>query len=744
MQGPASNLYLCAVISLAAAVLLLVEATVFPAKAAFFLLAAPTIILALVLVHAAARAAALPFDDAIGRFASGVGLAIRPGGTPSVFAVLLYCAVIMGATGGYAWLALTRTGVTRDDVIVVWGLLDKRQPVFAYLVVVAFVLFHRAMGTLFFAPTYGWQDAVSPRRSWLARVAGAVVVAVVAYCWLGAEALRDVVPAGEATLARFYEYHSLVHLGALEQIRLGATPYIEAQTQYGPGNQLLAYALTKAFGFSNHGFHAGVLLVDVVCIVAFFVIVQQILGLGWALAGLVGWVLWPSPAAVIDPAGWAILTRWIAVPIVALLLARMLLVDGPRAASWLGPVAVGAIWGAGGFMSQENLSGGLLVLIFSLALYGPVCGRSLASLARFAGLFLGGGAMAFAALVAGTIGIDHTLDVLRQASRQSALVMVGVSNSVWSDNVGVTLTLKVVHGWWEDSLSTYGAVRPVLQTYGFAILLMVVVSLLAGYLGRSWRTASGEQRQFVQKFAGVAVGAYVLHLFALLRSDLPHFAGPSYLLPLLLMALPVFAWRCLRPGLGRGLLLLVSVALIAEAAIAGRSELVRHAEAATNSWKKSMAAREIYRALRAAEGQPLDVASRYSPIPRYQAAFRDTPSFAELEELAGLLRDKLQGRPVELVLPTPDDPMSDPELLYFFGGFRSVSGITSPRGSIWTKADRDAWIDTVVRAKNACVFFDSRSLDGPLFRAWNDAARNAVVSNEPIAGKRQYGVLSCK
>ena len=136
--------------------------------------------------------------------------------------------------------------------------------------------------------------------------------------------------------------------------------------------------------------------------------------------------------------------------------------------------------------------------------------------------------------------------------------------------------------------------------------------------------------------------------------------------------------------------------------------------------------------------------SRYSPIPRYQAAFRDTPSFAELEELAWLLRDKLQGRPVELILPTPDDPMNDPELLYFFGGFRSVSGITSPRSSLWTKADRDAWIAKVLAARNACVFFDSRSLDGPLFRAWNDSARNGVVSNEPIAGRRPYGVLSCK
>jgi len=215
LQGPAGNLYLCGIIALAAAILLLVEATLFPAKVTFFVLAAPAVIAALVLVHIVARTEALPLDDAIGRFARGVGLAIRPAGTPSVFVVLLYCAGIVGAAGGYAWLALTTSSITRDDVVVVWSLLDKRQPVFAYLVIGAFVLFHRAMVSLYFAPTYGWHEAVAPRRPWLARLAGAIVVAVIAYGWLGAEALRDVVPGGEATLGKFYEYHSLVHLGGL-------------------------------------------------------------------------------------------------------------------------------------------------------------------------------------------------------------------------------------------------------------------------------------------------------------------------------------------------------------------------------------------------------------------------------------------------------------------------------------------------------------------------------------------------
>ena len=749
LQGPASNLYLCGAIALTAALLQFVVVSFLPDKGPFTLVAAAITIAALVLIHATASAARLRLDEALGRVADGVGLAIRTDGAPSLFAVLLHCAGVIGAVAGFAWLAMTRTGITRDEVIAVWSMLDKRIPVFAYLFLVAFVVFHRAMVVVFFAPAYGRQAMpVVPRRSWLMRGAGAVVVAVLAYVWLGAAALRDVVPADTATLAKFYEYHSLVHLGGLEQIRLGATPYVEAQTQYGLGNQLLAYALTRSFGFSNHGFYAGVLLIDVVCIVGFLVVVQQVLGLGWALAGLLGWTLWPSPAGVLDLAGWAILTRWLAVPILALLLARFLLAAGPRVGPgrepWLAPVAAGLVWGAGAFMSQENLSGGLLVLVFSLALYGPVCGRSLASLARFAGLFVASGAAGFVLLVSGSIGVGHTLEVLRQASAQSALVMAGVSNSIWSDNASLTLTMQVVHGWWDDSLKTSGEVRPILQAYGFAVLLMIVIGLLAAYLGRSWRAAGGGQREFVWKFAAVAVGAYVLHLFALLRSDFSHLAGPSYLLPLFLLALPVFAWRCLRPGLGRGLMLLVSLALIADAAIAGRSAIVSHARAAGTAWQDTMAAREVFRALHAAGGQPLDAASRYSPIGRYQAAFRDRPSFAEMEELAGLLRGKLQGRRVELVLPTPDDPMNDPELLYFFGGFRSVSGITSPRGSIWTKADREAWIATVLKAKDTCVFFDARSLDSPLFRAWNDGARNGPVVNQPLVGRRDYGILSCK
>ena len=522
--------------------------------------------------------------------AGSVGLTVRPGRpfAPNVFAVILYCAGFIGSVAGYAWLALTTSSVTRQDVVVQWGLLDKRQLTFAYLVVVAFVIFHHAMARFVFDRRDAGRGMVGelPHRRWAARLLGAVLIAILAYCWIGVAALRDVIPGDSGALARFYDYHSHVHLGVLEQIRLGAVPYLEAQTQYGLGNLLLLYFVTDLINFSNHGFYAGALLIDVVCVVGFFVVLQQLLGLGWAIAGLVGWVLWPSPAGVLDLAGWAVLTRWLAVPILALLLAHALLNDWPRQRRWIAPMLAGAIWGAGGFLSQENVSGGLLVLMLSLVLYGPVRGLPWRSFVRFAALFVASGAAVFVVLVASSLGLSNFVEVVRQLNAQSSLVMAGVSNSAWSDDVGLSVRFDIVNGWVDESFTTHGGLRAPLQTYGFALLLMLSIGLLAGFLARRWTSASDGQRRFVWKFAGVTVGAYALHLFTLLRSDLSHLAGPSFLLPLFLLMLPLFAWQCVKPGLGRGVLLAVSVALVVEAGIVGRAELGRRVAGFGTAWRR--------------------------------------------------------------------------------------------------------------------------------------------------------------
>ena len=746
---PAANFHLCGLISLAAALLLLVEVSLLPAKGSFILAALPTTAAALALVHAAAAGRGRRLDRVIARIARSVGLAGRQDWpfAPNVLSVVLYCAGFIGSVAGYAWLALTNSSVTRQDVVVQWGLLDKRQLTFTYLVVVAFVVFHHAMARFVFDRGDAGRRAVGeiPHRRLANRLLGAVFIAILAYCWIGVVALRDVIPGDAGTLARFYDYHSHVHLGILEQIRLGAVPYLEAQTQYGLGNLLLLYFVTDVINFSNHGFYAGAMLVNVVCVVGFFVVVQQLLGLGWAIAGLVGWVLWPSPAGVLDIAGWAVLTRWLAVPVLALLLAHALLNAWPRRRGWIAPVLAGVIWGAGGFMSQENVSGGLLVLMLSLALFGPVRGLQWRSLVRFAALFVASGAAVFVALIASSLGIFQFVEVVRQLGAQSSLVMAGVSNSAWSDDVGLSLRFDIVNGWVDESFTTHGGLRAPLQTYGFGLLLMLSIGLLAGFLVRRWTSASDGQRRFVWKFAGVTVGAYALHLFTLLRSDLSHLAGPSFLLPLFLLMLPVFAWQCVRPGLGRGVLLAVSMALVVEAAIVGSVELGRRVAGFGTIWSDSVAVLDVYRTLGSARDEPSGIASRYSPIPQYQVAFRNHKAYGELEELIGLLRDRLQGRPVELVFPAFDGLALYPELLYFFGEFRSVSGITAKESSVWLKSDDDAWIAKVLASRTACVFFDSRSLYSRMFEAWQRSAQDpTAVVTQPIVGKRNYGVLSCK
>lgn len=744
---PAGNLHVCGFICLVAAALMLIEVFAIESRGVFLAVAVVTGFCALSLVYAASKGELYALDIRLVRLGARTVFPVRanaPG--PSTLSILLYGVGIIGAIGGYCYLALADAGtISSDEDLVDWGHLDKRPLVLGYLVVVAFVVFHWFMVGFFFKPTSGGRHAIGARSPrWLTRLSGGVLIAFLAYWWIALPALRGVAPEAGSSLARFYDLHSHVHLGALEQIRLGAVPYLEAQTQYGLGNQVLMYFLVNLLHFSNHGFYAANILLNAVCVLGFFVVLQQVLGLRWAVAGLIGWVFLPSPYNVMDFAGWAIFPRWLAIPILALLLAHQLLGPGAGKAAWFGPCLAGVIWGAGGFLSQENLTGGFLVFALSLALFSPVSGLPPRTVARFAAAFMGCGLVTFVVLVTSFVGVAHFLEAFTLANAKSGLVMAGHSNSVWSDNLGVSLALKVVNGRLYTALESYGELVGLFETYGFAVLLMVAIGLLAGVLGRRWIAADDGERQFVWKFAGVAAGAYVLQLFALLRSDASHLSGPSFLLPLFLIMLPLFAWRYVKSGPMRGIVLVVSVGVIAIAAIAGRSDIGTKLADLGSVLKDSQAALKIYRELRSYKDQPADLAARYSPIPRYQAAFRNDRDFGEVQELFDLLHDRLRGRPVELGFYRIDDLIAHPDSFYFLGGFRSVSGITSPKNSIWLKSEEEAWIRKLANAQAACIFFEPDP-KGKLFEAWmRSGPPSGTMVLEPIFGQRAYGVLACK
>lgn len=659
-------------------------------------------------------------------------------------ASLIYGAGVIGAVAAYCYLALAPSKVAQaGDEVIYWGILDKRPMIFGYLGAIAFVAFHWCVAA-FAEPRPAIVARTGAVRGWTGRVLGGLFILVLAWCWLAVPAFQKVVAVGPGGLAWFYDIHAHVHLASMEQIRLGAIPYLEAQTQYGAGNQVLMNFLTGLVHYSNHGFFAANVALNVACVLLFFLVLQQVLGLGWAIAGLIGWALWPSPAGVADVAGWAVFTRWLAIPILSLSLAWLLLAAAPATRGRLGPLLTGALWGLGGFLSQESFTGGFLVLALSLTLLGPATGWSIARLAAFAGLYVGSGIVVFVALVAGFVGLEHLLDVLALADAKSSLVMAGLSNSIWSDALGLSLAFKVVHGRLYTEFTGYGELHELAVTYLGAGVLVLGIALLGAFLGRRWSTAGETERRLAWKFGGVAIGAAVLHLFTLLRADLSHLSGPSFLLPLFLLMLPVFVWRCVPRGMLRTVLLVGSIGIVAEAAIVAHAGFAKRVQALSDSWNQSIAAREVYRELRSHRGQPPDLVSRYSPIPRFQAGFRNHPDFPEVLEMFGLLHDRLKGRRVEQGFHKFDELIGQPDSFYFFGGFRSVSGITSPMTSIWMRSDEDAWIARVIAAPEACVFFQPDP-KGRLFDTFMKSGTPGALEVELITGRqRVYGVLACK
>ena len=757
---PAYNLSLSGLISLTAAFLLVLGGFLVPSRALFLIAATLTILCALFIICAGSRAERQNIDVRIFHALRHTGFALGTGSasTPSTLAVLLYSAGFIGCIGAYSYLALTSFGALSDsDENLAWGLVDKRPLIFGYVLGAIFISFHWLMVRAFFNTqkfdryprhagweTTGFRPSIHALNA--SRLLGGVVIAFLAYWWICLPALRDVDPSVSSTFAPFYSYYSHihVHLGALEQIRLGAIPALEAQTQYGLGNQVLMYFLTQWLGFSSHGFYAANILLNAICTVGFFVVLQRFLGFAWALAGLLGWMLWPSPYQAIEMTGWAFFTRWLAIPILSLWLAHLLLNSDSRKRMTLAPLLSGALWGIGGFLSQENLSGGGLVFALCIALFGPTSGLHWRAIARFSALFVAGGLSTFLVLVANFVGISRLLEFFRMANVKSNLVIAGVSNSWWSDKLELSVGLGVADGRPHASLASIGEWAAAIQTYGCAFLLIVSIGLLAAFFSRRASPMTARERQFIRKFGGVAVGAFVLHLFTLMRSDFTHLAGPSFLLALFLAMLPMFVWRFVPTGFARNSVWAVSVMAILAAALAGGSDIGRKIAGIDALGRDSRTAFGIYAELLKFKDQSSDLASRYSPIPRFQPPFRNHPDYADTQELFGLLHDRLRGRRLELGFHKLNGLIPHAELFYFFGKFRSISGITSSTVSIWLRSEEDAWVDRVVGSETACVFFEPVPA-GRLFEAWQKSVQPlSSVVTEPIVGRKNYGVLSCR
>src|SRR5215510_8699271 len=191
---------------------------------------------------------------------------------------------------------------------------------------------------------------------------------------------------GVGGLEKPLNLHEMMHLGPIQRIDNGATPYVEAQTQYGPGHQIVSYYLMRSSEFSLVGFRASHFLLNMLAEGIRFSLF--LIGFGWVagtLAIMGSFVF--SPLALLQFIGWGILFRWLGPVIVGIALPKIIWsgIKAPR--SYAATMALGATCGVLAWFSQENFSTSVITAgLIASAAFGR--GRvSLGGAARVLGTF---------------------------------------------------------------------------------------------------------------------------------------------------------------------------------------------------------------------------------------------------------------------------------------------------------------------------------------------------------------------
>src|SRR5262245_25292874 len=92
-----------------------------------------------------------------------------------------------------------------------------------------------------------------------------------------------------SALYSYMDMHELVHLGHLLSIAQGAIPYVGAQSNYGPGQQIVTFEFMHNIEFTMRGFRASFFLLNIVAETISFSLI--FLRFGWA-TGLIGVALY--------------------------------------------------------------------------------------------------------------------------------------------------------------------------------------------------------------------------------------------------------------------------------------------------------------------------------------------------------------------------------------------------------------------------------------------------------------------
>ncbi len=342
---------------------------------------------------------------------------------------------------------------------------------------------------------------LQPRRIFALNIIGMIIVAVVAA--VAAAASYQV-----AALTSPLNPHEIVHLGPIQAIHSGRIPYVEAESQYGIGFQVLSYRFMKAFDFSIFGFRAAHLTANFFADVVRFSVF--LIAFGWRI-GLTAVLL----CFVFEPWwltglwGWGVLPRWLGAAVVGALLPLILWSDSHGLRRLAQVALLGASAGALAWFSHENFSTSLAAAGLTLTA-AFTCGRlafrdTVAAGATFAASL----AATFLLCITATVGPAHLAQAVALNFYGTGIWLQGVASTPWSPE-----------SFWQWTAAFY--VTP------YLILALLVCALYAA-------PAADERK--IGQLIGAAAAAAAMVPVTLLRSDPHHFVGPmSTALPVLIAA----------------------------------------------------------------------------------------------------------------------------------------------------------------------------------------------------------------
>ena len=648
----------------------------------------------------------------------------------TLHASLIATAALLVVFGLVAYYSLSSNPVLRSgDAVVRYGFLDKRAMLSVYVMSLLFLAFIKFMSGICSAPPLSpangtgvtmergpWRFFDAPQSRW-ARSLWFFVGAVLGPALYAEDIFSHIVEPN---------FHLDIQLGAIEAIYQGRVPFVEAQTQYGPGNQLLLYWLMRFLDFSYWGALEAQAIANITVLSLFSGLLTWFFGPMIGVAAIVLLGVFVSPLFIAAFAGWGWLTRWFGVAASSLLLAEILFSKSQR--RLLYAFLLGGFWGIFAFLSQENFSTGLLAFCLIFGLAGGVRAVNFRESLHLSATLFGSGLLTFVAFFTTFMGPAHVASAIQLYFDASSKVLAGLSNTPWNDPIDRSRLVEAF-------------------VYHVSYFLMPGLMLLIAFFLPPAQTHIQRQRQ--KQIIGVVAAAAAAATITFLRADIFHLYGPSFLVGALFLSCIVVLPRTLAIGaaarwtLSAGFLTAVTCFII-----------LKMAYGHPIGWANPARSFERFVAGQWAQVPPAELSPSLANVSDPDLAFVVHRMIGNSGPRgSGLLAGRWYPKVIEIVAQLrktiglrnvvfngvieKDGSYISPGLTYFLGGFHVISAITEPASSIWLMSDYRRWEKDLVNSDVDCLVTTARDVDSDPMAMW-------FISRYPSSTKTTFQVLQQK